>query len=62
MLVWHRDALENTSAIIGANGQLTLPSISKDHEGEWTCQANNTFGNTELKFKSKLIVKPLGQL
>ena len=57
-------ALENTaSAKIGTNGQLMLPSISKDHEGEWSCHANNTFGNSDLKFKSKLIVKPFeGQL
>lgn len=52
-----RDVLGDISATVGTNGQLILPSVDKNHEGEWSCQVINTFGSNEVKFKSKLIVK-----
>lgn len=55
--------MKSTSATIGTNGQLILSSVERCHEGQWTCQASNTFGRCELEFKSKLTVKSIkGQL
>ena len=39
---------------ISSNGQLTLTSVSTEHEGEWRCQATNSFGSTEAKTKLKV--------
>ena len=47
---------ENDVVVISSNGQLTLTSVSKDHEGEWRCQATNSSGSTEVK--TKLTVTP----
>ena len=44
-----RDMTENDAVAISSNGQLTLTSASKDHEGEWRCQATNSSGSTEAK-------------
>ena len=47
---------ENDVAVISSNGQLTLTLVSRDHEGEWRCQATNSSGSTEAK--TRLIVTP----
>ena len=47
---------ENDVAVISSNGQLTLTSVSRDHEGEWRCQATNSSGSTEAR--TRLIVAP----
>jgi len=36
---------------ISENGQLTLVEASKQHEGEWKCQATNSEGTTEQTMK-----------
>ena len=40
---------ENDAVDISSNGQLTLTSVSTDHEGEWRCQATNSSGSTEAR-------------
>ena len=45
---------ENDAVVISSNGQLTLTSVSKNHEGEWRCQATNGSGSTEAKTKLKV--------
>lgn len=47
---------ENDAVVISSNGQLTLTLVSKDHEGEWRCQATNSSGSTEAR--TKLTVQP----
>ena len=47
---------EDDVIVISSNGQLTLTSVSKDHEGEWRCQATSSSGSTEAK--TKLTVTP----
>ena len=42
---------EDDAVVISSNGQLTLTSVSKDHEGEWRCQATNSSGSSEAKTK-----------
>ena len=42
---------EDDTVVISSNGQLTLTSVSTDHEGEWRCQATNSSGSTEAKTK-----------
>ena len=49
-----RDMTENDVIVISSDGKLTLTSVSKDHEGEWRCQATNTSGSTEAKTKLKV--------
>ena len=49
-----RDMTENDAVAISSNGQLTLTSVSKDHEGEWRCQATNSSGSCEAKTKLKV--------
>ena len=49
-----RDMTENDAVVISSNGQLTLTSVSTDHEGEWRCQATNSSGSTEGKTKLKV--------
>ena len=49
-----RDMTENEAVDISSNGQLTLTSVSKNHGGEWRCQATNSYGNSEAK--TQLIV------
>ena len=51
-----RDMTEDDVVVISSNGQLTLTSVSKDHEGEWRCQATNGAGSTEAQ--TRLIVTP----
>ena len=36
---------------ISEDGQLTLVKASKQHEGEWKCQATNSEGTTEQTVK-----------
>ena len=45
---------EDDAVVISSNGQLTLTSVSIDHEGEWRCQATNSSGSTEAKTKLKV--------
>ena len=47
---------EDDVAVISSNGQLTLTLVSRDHEGEWRCQATNSSGSTEAR--TRLIVTP----
>ena len=47
---------EDDAVVISSNGQLTLTLVSKDHEGEWRCQATNSLGSSEAK--TRLIVAP----
>ena len=47
----YRDMTEDDAVVISSNGQLTLTLVSKDHEGEWRCQATNSLGNGEAKTK-----------
>ena len=56
MCMLFRDMTENDVAVISSNGQLTLTSVSRDHEGEWRCQATNSSGSTEAR--TRLIVAP----
>ena len=44
-----RDMTEDDVIVISSNDQLTLTSVSKDHEGEWRCQATSSSGSTEAK-------------
>ena len=57
--MFHRDALECTSAMVDTNGQLILPAVAKEHEGEWSYEISNTFGGDDVKFKGRLIVKSI---
>ena len=45
---------EDDAVVINSNGQLTLTLVSKDHEGEWMCQATNSSGSIEAKTKLKV--------
>ena len=49
-----RDMTEDDAIVISSDGQLTLTSVSTDHEGEWRCQATNSSGSTEAKTKLKV--------
>ena len=51
-----RDMTEDDVVVISSNGQLTLTSVTKDHEGDWRCQATNSSGSTEAQ--TRLIVTP----
>ena len=55
-LMLFRDMTEDDVAVISSNGQLTLTLVSRDHEGEWRCQATNSSGSTEAT--TRLIVTP----
>ena len=52
-----RDMTEDDAVVISSNGQLTLTSVSTDHEGEWRCQATNSSASCEAK--TNLIVTPI---
>ena len=53
-----RDMTEDDVVCIISNGHLTLTLVSKDHEGEWRCQATNSLGSSEAK--ARLTVRPGG--
>ena len=55
MVDFCRDMTEDDFVVISSNGKLTLTSVSKDHEGEWRCQATNSSGSTEAKTKLTII-------
>jgi len=44
------------NVMISDDGQLTLVKASKQHEGEWKCQATNSEGTTEQKMKVLVVV------
>ena len=44
-----RDMTEDDIIVISSNGQLTLTLVSKNHEGEWRCQATNSLGSSEAR-------------
>ena len=44
-----RDMTEDDAVVISSNGQLTLTSVSTEHEGEWRCQATNSLGSGEAR-------------
>ena len=46
-----RDITEDDAVVVSSNGQLTLTLVSKDHEGEWRCQATNSLGSGEARTK-----------
>ena len=52
-----RDMTEDDAVVISSNGQLTLTSVSTDHEGEWRCQATNSSASCEAK--TNLTVTPI---
>ena len=52
-----RDMTEDDVVVISSNGQLTLTSVSTDHEGEWRCQATNSSASCEAK--TNLTVTPI---
>ena len=47
---------EDDIIVISSDGQLTLTLVSKDHEGEWRCQATNSLGSSEAR--TRLTVTP----
>ena len=53
-----RDMTEDDAVVISSNGQLTLTSVSTDHEGEWRCQATNT-SSASCEAKTNLTVTPI---
>ena len=55
MVDFCRDMTEDDFVVVSSNGKLTLTSVSKDHEGEWRCQATNSSGSTEAKTKLTII-------
>jgi len=46
-----RDMTNDDDVIISEDGRLTLVKASKQHEGEWTCEATNSEGTTEQTMK-----------
>ena len=48
---------EDDTVVISSNGQLTLTSVSTDHEGEWKCQATNSSGSNDAN--TQLTVIPI---
>ena len=48
---YFRDMTNDGDATISEDGQLTLVKVSKQHEGEWKCQATNSGGTTEQTMK-----------
>jgi len=47
----NRDMTNDDDVAISEDGQLTLVKASKQHEGEWKCQATNSEGTTEQTMK-----------
>jgi len=47
----YRDMTNDDDVTISEDGQLTLVKASKQHEGEWKCQATNSEGTTEQIMK-----------
>ena len=39
---------------VAEDGQLSLVMATKDHEGEWKCQASNSEGTVEKKMNVKV--------
>ena len=39
---------------VAEDGQLSLVMATKNHEGEWKCQASNSEGNVEKKMNVKV--------
>ena len=52
-----RDMTEDDAVVISSNGQLTLTSVSSEHEGEWRCQVTNNLGRGEAR--TRLTVTPV---
>ena len=48
---YFRDMTNDDNVMISDDGQLTLVKASKQHEGEWKCQATNSEGTTEQTMK-----------
>ena len=48
---------EDDTVVISSDGQLTLTSVSTDHEGEWKCQATNSSGSNDAN--TQLTVIPI---
>ena len=46
---------EDDVIVISNNGQLKLTLVSKDHEGEWRCQATNSLGSSEARTRLTVI-------
>ena len=47
----YRDMTNDDNVTLSEDGQLTLAKVSKQHKGEWKCQATNSEGSTEQTMK-----------